>query len=100
MSTTYITLTTCSLISLTGKTTQDKINWNEIGTSIETINLSNIKYNGVSVEGILYVLPVDNTEQATVFINRIYNDYGITAELVNEETAIGLIAQYKAVMEV
>jgi hypothetical protein len=96
MSTTYITLTTCSLISLTGKTTQDKINWNEIGTSIETINLSNIKYNGVSGDGILYVLPVDNTEQATTFINRIYNDYGITAELVNEETALTIIQSNEA----
>ncbi len=84
----YIEIATPSLVSIVGRY-NNKIDWNAMGTSAELINLTRDKFVGRvdGIEGIYYILPVDNVENANNFIAKAYNDFGIIVNLLDESTA-------------
>jgi hypothetical protein len=90
----YIVLSTHSLVTLVGRNEKDQIAWENMGTNADLINLTYQKFSAcVNVEqGIYYILPINNIQVATEFAGRILNDYGITASIVDNETALTLIS--------
>ena len=92
----YMKFETNNLLSHIEINVDNSIKWSSIGTSVDAINSTEIKYGYEADEtGIIhYILPIVDIEVATAFIETV------NGEIISEETAIGLIAQYKAFMEV
>ena len=85
----YIEIETNSLVTLVGRY-NNKIDWANMGTSADIINLSSNKFAGRvnGKNGLYYVLPINNVEKATTFCSSIFNTYGIIANVLTEEQAL------------
>jgi hypothetical protein len=86
----YISLETNALITLVGRK-NGKIDWANMGTDADTINLDNNKvsvYNPTTENDIYYILPISNMDNATLFKQATEAKYGITVNIITEEQAI------------
>jgi hypothetical protein len=86
----YITLKTHSLVTLVGRTAQDSIDWENMGTNSDLIIFDEVKISmfDPATEKIYYILPIANLEQAQIFVQACGTTYDIVAEIVDEATAI------------
>jgi hypothetical protein len=84
----YINLETNTLVTLVGRK-NGKIDWANMGTNADLINLTNIKTSKTNPETnkIIYVLPIENLEQANNFRQKCKEKFDVDVSILSEEEA-------------
>jgi hypothetical protein len=85
----YISLETNNLVVLVGRK-NGKIDWAEIGTNSDLINLDELKISTYkhSTSKIFYLLPISDLDAANSFKTKCLDMYGIEVSILNNADAL------------
>lgn len=89
----YLTLETNALVDIVGRNSKNAIDWEVIGTTAKTINLSPIRNAITNIETnvTIYLLPILNQTNADAFIIECSN-YSIVATMISRADAEAILA--------
>jgi hypothetical protein len=85
----YIYLETNSLVTIVGRNSDNKINWDRLGTNADLINLNTVKVCKTRADSnvMAYLLPIDNRKNAESFKEYAFEKYDIEVLILDETEA-------------